>query len=843
MGRRRRRADGPSKQNTDVTALFAGVVSIPLLLPLVIKLSALAFAVPFVVLGIAAVRCWSVSRTGEGRRAIWGTLAIANVLASVAAALALAALVVSGVANAGFYLGAAASAALLLAMVEFARRSVKGASLQLLVDGLLVVAVVVAVGIWFVVLPGFAAGDAILTYVFLVDMLAVAIALVATVGRSDPAHRRVGFALTAGCAAATIGDGFVSAAAADQIAFPSVGVAAFWALAGAGLLVAADRELRPVQVVDEDSGDAEGGRLWLWARVGLPLVAVLSFPAIAAAMWLSGESDPGSTSFFTTFFVVTLLIAFGRQAYLIVDNRQAVTRERHLRAEAVRRTEELQALTALATTMTETLDETQIVERGLDALRLGAGASSAALHMDDDHGATTLRATVGDWPTDQPWVDPVPASSETRSERRGAREIFRLPLSARDRHLGVVTLVRREAEQASQPDAELVELLTGQLAVAVQNARDYSETVEASLRDPLTGLYNRRFLHEALQKEIHRNERYGSPVSFVIFDVDDFKRINDTYGHAVGDEVLCEIAGIVRSRIRPVDSFARMGGEEFALLMPETSQLDALAVSDRLRRAVASTDLVPDWTVTVSGGLASSPDDAASADAMQTKADAALYWAKKNGKNMCAIASEVVISNDDRPEGAVISHLYALSSSVDSEQLKTPDHSANVAEHAVGIGAELGLAPERLVRLRRAALLHDVGKIAVDSDVLSKPAALDADEMAEVKRHPEVGGAMLLHAGLSEEAEWVRHHHERIDGTGYPDGLGAERIPLEARIIFVADAFEAMTAARPYRRPLTRDEALQELRACAGSQFDPRVVEAFAVVLARTPLREHAVSD
>ena len=342
----------------------------------------------------------------------------------------------------------------------------------------------------------------------------------------------------------------------------------------------------------------------------------------------------------------------------------------------------------------------------------------------------------------------------------------------------------------------------------------------------MTGLYNRRFLFEALDKEIQRVERYGSTASLVLFDVDDFKRINDTLGHAAGDDVLRRLAGIVEDLIRPVDSFARIGGEEFALLLPETSQLDALLVAERVRIAISRQSVLEDRRVTVSGGVATVPQDARTVDEVERAADQALYWAKRNGKDLCAVASEVVVVEDDGERDAMIAHLYALVAGIDAQSLHTRDHSDNVAAYAVAIGQALGMDRERIVRLRRAALLHDLGKIAVAASILEKPGPLTPDEFEQMSVHPAVGSTMLRHAGLIEEAAWVRHHHERVDGAGYPDGLAGHDIPWEARIIFVADAFEAMTSDRPYRAGRDVEEAVEELRRCSGTQFEPEIVDA-----------------
>jgi putative nucleotidyltransferase with HDIG domain len=168
--------------------------------------------------------------------------------------------------------------------------------------------------------------------------------------------------------------------------------------------------------------------------------------------------------------------------------------------------------------------------------------------------------------------------------------------------------------------------------------------------------------------------------------------------------------------------------------------------------------------------------------------------------------------------------------------MHTRDHSENVAAYAVSLGRELGLDSDHIVRLRLAAHFHDIGKVAVSSSILNKPSPLTVAEMDELRLHPTVGATMLMHAGLREEAHWICCHHEWVDGGGYPNGLRGSEIPLEARIILVADAFEAMTSDRPYSAGVAPDEALDELRRCAGSQFDPEVVEALVDLVERREL-------
>jgi len=360
-------------------------------------------------------------------------------------------------------------------------------------------------------------------------------------------------------------------------------------------------------------------------------------------------------------------------------------------------------------------------------------------------------------------------------------------------------------------------------------AGDCRENLDRSIRDPLTGLYNRAFLFEALDKEVARTARYGGDASLIVFDVDDFRSINADHGHAVGDQVLRDIGTIAQGVIRPTDSFARIGGEEFALLLPETGQLDALLIAERLRTAISRRTIIDDRRVTVTGGVASCPHDATERNDLHRRADAALHWAKRNGRNMCAVASEVADSASDPSErDGLLAHLYALVAGIDDQHLHTRDHSENVAAYAVALGQALGLERERVVRLRRAALLHDVGKVAIPRAILEKPSKLTDAEFEHIKLHAPIGAAILAHAALREEAAWVRHHHERLDGRGYPDGVAGDDIPLEARIIFVADSFEAMTSDRPYRAGMPVEDAIAELRRCKGGQFEPEIVETLA---------------
>jgi diguanylate cyclase (GGDEF)-like protein/putative nucleotidyltransferase with HDIG domain len=842
MGRQRQRRDqiwNPPSRGTDISAIFVLFAAGPLLLPLIgAQIGVIAFATPLLFCSFATWRCVLAARRSPARTTTWITFAAA---VATAAAASVVALLAPGH-HAAFYVGTAASGFLALAMVDGARRSLRHVPLERAADGLLFPGLTVSIAAWFVVIPGFRDGDPILTAAVVLDLVALCAAAFALVIRPSAAHMQVAGPMTMGLGLATIGDGLISSDAAGLLSTSGVATALLWAGAAYCIALAADFDLGLAPKAEAGEADLAAVR-WVIVRVILPLVAVVIVPLILIALYVGHNLGLGSIVWFLSTFLLVVGLAFGRQAYLLLDNRRSVIRERELRQQVMRRNEELEALTGLATTMTQTLEEDPILERGLGVLHLAARASSSAFFVRRPAGLE-LGATTGSWPTEHSWAGRAEAPEGGRAlTARGGREILRLGLATRGNDLGFVTLMRSAEQPFAQHELDLLGLLGDQLAIAIQNARDYREKLEQAIRDPLTGLYNRRFFYEALEKEVQRSARYGTTMSLVLFDVDDFKAINDSLGHQAGDDSLRAIAAIVDPLIRPVDSFARLGGEEFGLLLPETGQLDALLAAERLRTAISRHKILGDRRVTVSGGVACCPTDATTLEDLERKADAALYWAKRNGKNLCAVSSEVNAAEFDGPADNKLAHLHAVVAMIDAQHLQTHDHSENVAAYAVALGRELGLDVDHVVRLRQAAHFHDIGKVAVSTAVLNKPSALTPEEMAEMRLHPTVGATMLMHAGFPEEAHWVRCHHEWVDGRGYPSRLRGDQIPFESRIILVADAFEAMTSDRPYSPGIAVDDALDELRACAGTQFDPDVVEALVSLVQRGELAVLALKN
>ncbi len=351
-----------------------------------------------------------------------------------------------------------------------------------------------------------------------------------------------------------------------------------------------------------------------------------------------------------------------------------------------------------------------------------------------------------------------------------------------------------------------------------------------ALTDPLTGLGNHRHFHERLQRELSDAQAAGSALTFCFIDIDDFKRINDRFGHPAGDQVLSEVAG----RLRQGGEAFRLGGDEFAILLPTFDEPTALAAAQSIVNRIGAIDLGEMGPITVSAGVATYPDHGGERDELIRLADNALYWAKEHGKNRVRVSRAEVVELSDlkrlapgRDLGAHFRAAASLARAVDARDAYAGSHSQRVAVLAGRLAERLELSAEQVELTRLAGSLHDLGKLAIPEEILRKPGALSDAERLVLERHPQIGFRMLESLGVAPIAEWVLHHHERWDGAGYPDRLAAEEIPLAARIILVADAFDAMTSECVYRRPLSRADALAELERHAGGQFDPTIVAAF----------------
>jgi diguanylate cyclase (GGDEF)-like protein len=417
--------------------------------------------------------------------------------------------------------------------------------------------------------------------------------------------------------------------------------------------------------------------------------------------------------------------------------------------------------------------------------------------------------------------------------------------------LGGYALVLDQAANPPQHALEEWLLTVGSLVVACVLVfalrRHVDHTVgglaDAARTDPLTGLLNRRGFEEAFELELERARRGDRRLSVVIGDLDHFKHVNDRFGHHVGDRALARTSEILYEEKRRIDTVARLGGEEFALIVPDTVDRRSFMLAERLRHAVRDEFADDAVKVTVSFGVASFPQHGTTRQELLGAADDALYAAKELGRDRTVIYSKEVVGvltpangrNGARNEQ--LATVLALADALDIRDARTARHSQTVARLAEITAREFGLPEPTVEQVRLAGLLHDVGNIAVSSMLLSKPGPLTRDEWNEVRRHSEIGARILANARLGMIGQWVLAHHERVDGSGFPSGLSSTAIPLEARILSVADAFEAMMSERAHRPALTREEAMRELRRNAGTQFDPGVVEVFIRALAKQHVR------
>ena len=389
------------------------------------------------------------------------------------------------------------------------------------------------------------------------------------------------------------------------------------------------------------------------------------------------------------------------------------------------------------------------------------------------------------------------------------------------------------------PTLEL--LLAGPLFALALYQRYAYRTVLATTAaetDGLTALRNHRAFHDDI------NEMLAEPTvrgSLAILDIDDFKLINDRFGHPAGDEVLKLLAQILQDQFGRESAY-RVGGEEFAIIFHGMTGEEARAALDALHDGLRATRFPHDELVGVSAGVATFSGKAVGRDDLLRGADSALYWAKNHGKARTCIFHPTLVPilsrqeiADEAERQARLRAAESLIRIVDAKDTYTGQHSQSVSRLVEAIGRTMRLDDDLVDQLRLAGLLHDLGKIATPDSILRKPGLLDAEEETILRGHAELGFRLVEGLGVSPIDVWIRHHHEAWDGTGYPHGLAGDDIPLGSRIILVADAFDAMTSDRAYRRGGSVAAAVGELRRNSWTQFDARVVAALEQHLAENP--------
>jgi diguanylate cyclase (GGDEF)-like protein/putative nucleotidyltransferase with HDIG domain len=419
----------------------------------------------------------------------------------------------------------------------------------------------------------------------------------------------------------------------------------------------------------------------------------------------------------------------------------------------------------------------------------------------------------------------------------GLRSAAYLPLIAKGKIIGSFILGSKTSHAFSQRHIRLLEQLASQIAMPLENSQLYARAEKKARVDELTELYNRRSLDEMIDSEISRHSRYGGAFSLAILDLDGLKLYNDTYGHLAGDGLLKTVGTNIKAAVRTSDFAFRYGGDEFAILLPQTSIDDALMVLERVRKRIGDGVDSSKIEVTASIGVACWPDDGISHTDIIASADVTLYRAKRNGRNqtMCASGplsglslTDTAAQSGENLNGHLSGIVNAFSELVDLRSYYTTKHSKKVTNYAVALAKVLEMDKEETLKVETCAMLHDIGKIAISSELLNKSSELTDKEWDIIKTHPRLGADIVKQIPqLAYAAEPILHHHEKYDGTGYPDGQKGEKIPIISRILAIANEFAVMTSDRSYSETVTHENAVQQIKKRAGTYYDPYLVERF----------------
>ncbi len=387
----------------------------------------------------------------------------------------------------------------------------------------------------------------------------------------------------------------------------------------------------------------------------------------------------------------------------------------------------------------------------------------------------------------------------------------------------------------------------------------HKELKNLAIRDGLTGLYNHRHFQEILSNEYKRAKRHGHLLSCMMLDLDHFKLVNDTHGHQFGDFVLAQSAKILKKLVRDIDFVARYGGEEFFIILPNTDMKGTIILAERICNSFAHNKFKKgkiSEVVTVSIGVSSTANsNVGKKGDIIANADSALYHAKRRGRNNVCVWEEIeseVMFNIKEEEQKIrdfhsrfnavsrniketcIESVRNILSELKSEGDYINKHSLRSSLYAVKLAKELSMPDEDIDVIKHAALLHDIGMVGISSDILKKAGKLTHEEYDLIKRHSHIGVNVIEQIKLfGKELQIILYHHERFDGSGYPHRLRGDMIPLEARILAVAEAYDVMISETVYHKASSSKDAIAELKRCAGSQFDPQIVNAFIKAVKR----------
>ncbi|MEK6583996.1 MAG: diguanylate cyclase [Nitrospirota bacterium] len=453
------------------------------------------------------------------------------------------------------------------------------------------------------------------------------------------------------------------------------------------------------------------------------------------------------------------------------------------------------------------------------------------------------------------------------------KSLMVIPISYQSEIIGTLFLkLRRDKRLFTQEEIRFCRIIANTSANAIKNAQLFEEIRMQANTDGLTKLLNHRAILECYQEEVIRSQRTERPFSIIMIDVDNFKSANDIRGHYQGDNILCELARCLKDNTRSIDIVGRYGGDEFICLLPETSHDQGMMVANRILTKVRERYKKDNSGITISLGLATYLYHTDDQILLLQFADQAMYLAKYRGGNqvysfdrsetkdlnVCnqklfetflavrtlkrfdngqQIVSDFgeqlkkMLSVDSSPQ-SLYEIVTSLSSALDARDHYTNGHSERAIEYTREIACDLSMPQGEQEELVYLCLLHDIGKIGIPDHILNKPGKLTPEEFEIMKRHAEIGEKIISPLEVLKKLKpLIRHHQEFYNGTGYPDGLHGEAIPLACRILAVVDTFDAMTTDRPYRKALPVEAAIAELQRCSGSQFDPKIVDVFIRIL------------
>jgi diguanylate cyclase (GGDEF)-like protein/putative nucleotidyltransferase with HDIG domain len=461
-----------------------------------------------------------------------------------------------------------------------------------------------------------------------------------------------------------------------------------------------------------------------------------------------------------------------------------------------------------------------------------------------------------------------------------------LPVIYAEQLLGVLYVESPKPCEFPEQEILLLRTLADLFAGALHNALTFQKAQEQAITDGLTGVKTHRFLMEALSAEWKRSTRANRPFALVLMDLDRFKFVNDFYGHLEGDVILRRVGHILEQNCRRSDVVARYGGDEFVILMPETSMEQARQLANKLRTWVASDPLLRDKNITASFGIAGFPIHGSTPQELLQVADSSMYLSKHQGGNSVSSAEQGDPNDGKRwkkdvleaylgvtlkrlfstgPQAfeeiyrrlelftrslvdqgpgasekelppAVVETVTSLALAIDAKDQYTQGHSQKVSAYAVMLAQALNLEQAEVEEIRLAGLLHDIGKVGIPEGILNKSGPLDATEWETMKTHTELGAKILEPLEtMSRIRLMVRHHHEYYDGSGYPDRLQGETIPYGSRVIAIADSYDTITSERSYKKGRSPEEAFTELERCAATQFDPAIVRVFVEKMRQLP--------